>query len=223
MSFEVFSDPVVFEAGPVPVTRTVLTSLAVSGALLGSAAWLGRAGVQRPDSLPGVAAVIFFEWIDGLVREIVGRTSERAVILCGSLFLFILACNLSGRIPGLHPPTANLGATSALAVVVLVSVPAFGIAGHGLGGYLRHYLRPNPLLLPLHLIAEASRTLALSVRLFGNIMSGHLVIALVASLSGFLVPIPLIALDLLIGLLQAYIFAILTAVYIGAAVRSGEE
>jgi F-type H+-transporting ATPase subunit a len=106
--------------------------------------------------------------------------------------------------------------------VVFFAVPVSGIAVRGLRGYLRGYFRPNPLLAPLHLISELSRTLALSVRLFGNMMSGHLVVALLVALTGFLVPMPLMALDVLIGILQAYIFAILATVYVGAAIQAGD-
>ena len=103
------------------------------------------------------------------------------------------------------------------------SVPIAGIRNKGVLAYIKHYFRPNPLLMPLHVISELSRTLALAVRLFGNIMSGHLVVGLLVALAGFLVPTPIMALDLLIGLLQAYIFAVLSTVYIGAAIGAGEE
>jgi F-type H+-transporting ATPase subunit a len=102
-------------------------------------------------------------------------------------------------------------------------VPIAGIRANGVRGYLKHYLSPNPLLFPLHILSELSRTFALSVRLFGNMMSGHLIVALLVALAGLFVPTPLMALDLLIGLLQAYIFAILATVYIGAAIRTGDE
>jgi F-type H+-transporting ATPase subunit a len=120
-----------------------------------------------------------------------------------------------------RPPTASLATTSALAVIVFLAVPVAGVRARGVRAYLMEYFRPNPLLAPLHLISEFSRTLALSVRLFGNMMSGHLIVALLVALTGFLVPMPLMALDLLIGLLQAYIFAILATVYVGAAIRAG--
>ncbi len=142
--------------------------------------------------------------------------------LSGSLFLYIAACNLAGLLPGVHPPTGSLATTSALAIVVFLAVPVAGIRTRGVLGYLREFFRPNPLMAPLHVISELSRTVALSVRLFGNIMSGHLVVALLVALTGVIVPMPLMALDLLIGLLQAYIFAILATVYVGAALRAGE-
>ncbi len=116
--------------------------------------------------------------------------------------------------PGVHPATANLATTSALATIVFLAVPIAGVRAQGAWNYVKRYFQPNPLLFPLHLISEVSRTLALSVRLFGNIMSGHLVVAILFSLSGLLVPTPLMALDLLIGLLQAYIFAVLATVYL---------
>jgi F-type H+-transporting ATPase subunit a len=129
---------------------------------------------------------------------------------------------LLGQLPGVAAPTSNLAATAALAALVFVAVPFAGIRTHGTLGYLRHYFRPNPVLFPLHLVSELSRTLALALRLFGNMMSGHLIVALIVALVGFFVPVPLMALDLLIGFLQAYIFTILASVYVGAAIRVGE-
>jgi len=163
------------------------------------------------------------QWLDDLVTDIVGRPEPAVTTISGSLFLFIAACNVAGQLPGVHPVTASLATTSALAVVVFLAVPIAGIRARGTWGYVRSYFHPNPLFLPLHLISELSRTLALSVRLFGNVMSGHLVVALLVSLAGFLVPMPMMALDLLIGLLQAYIFAVLSTVYIGAAITAEDE
>lgn len=222
MEPRIFSEAVVFWLGRVPVTGTMLTSLAISAGLVGVALAL-RAALQRsPSSAPAALALLTVEWLDRLVYDVAGRREPALVTLAGSLFLFITACNLSGQLPGVRPPTGSLATTSALAVIVFLAVPVAGIRARGVRGYLLGYFRPNPLLAPLHVISELSRTLALSMRLFGNIMSGHLVVALLVALTGFLVPMPLMALDVLIGLLQAYIFAILATVYVGAAIRAGE-
>ncbi len=137
-----------------------------------------------------------------------------------TLALFIGTANLLGLVPGLRAPTADFSTTAALAIVVFLAVPFFGIRAQGLRGYLRHYLEPSPILLPLEIITEFSRTLALAVRLFGNIMSEELVIAVLLSLAGLLVPIPIMMLAVLTSVVQAYIFAVLTVVYLSAAVRS---
>jgi F-type H+-transporting ATPase subunit a len=223
MEPHIFGETVVFGIGPVPVTASMLASLAVSLALVAGAAALARSVRRSPGGTPAALALITVEWLDRLVRDVTGRVEPALVSLSGSLFLFIAACNLSGQLPGVPPPTASLATTSALAVVVFLAVPIAGIRARGLRGYLRGYFRPHPLLAPLHVLSELSRTVALSVRLFGNMMSGHLIVALLVALTGFLVPMPLMALDVLIGLLQAYIFAILATVYVGAAIRATEQ
>ena len=220
--FEIFHDPVLFNIGPIPLTQTMVTTFGISVALVGAATLMRWAVLRRPLGQLATVTEMIVEWLEQLVTDVVGRSAPWLVLFSGSLFLFIAACNVSGQIPGVHPPTANLPTTSALAVVVFLAVPAAGIYSQGLGGYLRHYFKPNPLLFPLHLISEVSRTFALSVRLFGNMMSGHLIVALLVALAGFLVPAPLMALDLLIGLLQAYIFTLLATVYIGSALRAEE-
>ncbi len=223
MDLRIFGDPVVFHLGPVPVTETMLTSTLVTALLLALASLLRHYVKTRPQHWLAVVAVMTVQSFDNLVVEIVGQRHAVVSTLAGSLFLFIAFCNVAGQLPGVHPATGSLATTSALAVVVFLSVPIAGIRSNGIGAYLKHYFRPNPLLMPLHVISELSRTLALAVRLFGNIMSGHLVVALLVALAGFLVPTPIMALDLLIGLLQAYIFAILSTVYIGAAISAAEE
>lgn len=225
MPFEtqIFGESVRLELGPLPVTTTMLTSLAISALLVLVALGLRWSVRRRPAGMLCALAFLTVDALDRLVRDVAGRPEPRLVTLSGSLFLFIVACNLAGQLPGVRPPTASLATTSALALVVFFSVPVAGVAAKGLPGYLSSYFRPNPLLAPLHLISELSRTLALSVRLFGNMMSGHLVVALLVALTGFLVPMPLMALDVLIGVLQAYIFAILATVYVGAAIRAGED
>jgi F-type H+-transporting ATPase subunit a len=220
---EIFGESVWLWLGPWPLTGTMLVSLAVAALLLATGLWLRWSVRQRPHGTPAALALLTVGWLDELVREVAGRPEPRLVTLSGSLFLYISACNLSGLLPGVRAPTASLAMTSALALVVFFAVPVAGIRARGLGGYLAGYFRPNPLMAPLHVVSELSRTLALSMRLFGNMMSGHLIVALLVALTGFLVPMPLMALEVIIGLLQAYIFAVLATVYVGAAIRAGEE
>lgn len=222
-SFPVFEDPVVFLIGAVPVTQTTLTALVVSGVLLAAAAVLGRS-VRRdaPEGTLQTVAALAVTWPDQLVVQIVGRSVPWLAVFAGSVFYFLAACAIAGQLPGVRTPTSNLAVTAALAILVFLAVPAAGIRARGLGGYLRHYVRPNPLMLPFELMSEVSRVFALALRLFGNMLSGTLIVALLVALVGFVVPVPLMALDLLIGLLQAYIFAVLTTVYVGAAVRVQE-
>ncbi len=222
MDTQIFGEAVVLRLGGVPVTTTMITSLMISLVLVGVALALRAALSRSPSGTPAALALLTVEWLDRLVREVVGRAEPALVTLSGSLFLFIATCNLAGQLPGVRPPTASLATTSALALIVFLAVPVAGIRARGVRGYLLGYFRPNPLFAPLHIISELSRTLALSMRLFGNMMSGHLIVALLVALTGFLVPMPLMALDILIGLLQAYIFAILATVYVGAAIRAGE-
>lgn len=222
MKIRVFGDPKLIEVGPFPLTETMVASLGVSVVLVAAAVWLRYAVTHQPNSATAALAVLAVQWLDDTVEQIIGRPEPAVATLTGSLFIFIAACNVSGQIPGVHPATASLATTSALAVVVLLAVPIAGIHARGLWGYVKHYFAPNPLLFPLHLISELSRTVALAMRLFGNIMSGQMVVGLLVALAGFLVPMPFMALDLLIGLLQAYIFAVLSTVFIGAAIGAGE-
>lgn len=223
MKLRIFEDPVLFRLGPIPVTETMVTSVAVSVLLVVAAVVIRTAVVRGSDNWLATVGLLTVEWIDGLVKDIVGHEHAPLATFAGSLFLFIAGCNLAGQLPGTHPVTASVVATSALAVVVFLAVPIAGMHSRGLWSYLTRYFRPNPLFLPLHVISELSRTLALSVRLFGNVMSGHLVVSLLVALAGFLVPTPMMALEVLIGLLQAYIFTVLSIVYIGAAITVGEE
>jgi F-type H+-transporting ATPase subunit a len=223
MEFRVFGDPVVFHLGAVPVTETMLAALGVSFSLVAAALVFRQAVLNRPDSIRAALAKLTVAWLDATVTEIVGRPDPIVTAISGALFIFIAACNLSGQLPGVHPATASLSTTSALAVIVFLAVPVIGVRARGVRGYVKHYFRPNPILFPLHLVSEVSRTVALAMRLFGNIMSGHLVVGLLVALAGFLVPMPFMVLDLLIGLLQAYIFAVLSTVFMGAALGAGEE
>ena len=138
----------------------------------------------------------------------------------GTLFIFVAAAALAMILPGYEPPTASLSTTVALALSVFVAVPLFGIEADGLRGYLGSYMQPTPLMLPFNIISELSRTLALAVRLFGNMMSGAMIIGILLTITPFVFPIVMTALGLLTGMVQAYIFSILAAVYIAAATRA---
>jgi F-type H+-transporting ATPase subunit a len=137
----------------------------------------------------------------------------------GTLFLFVGAASLSTLIPGFEPPTSSLSTTTALALCVFVAVPFFGIKEMGVGGYLASYVKPTFIMLPFNIISELSRTLALAVRLFGNMMSGAMIVAILLTITPFIFPIIMTVLGLLTGMVQAYIFSILAAVYIAAATR----
>ncbi len=176
---------------------------------------------QRSRWQTGLEAVV--ELIRGQIHEICPRGSDTYLPFAGTLFLFIAVSNVLDIVPGWHPPTGSLSTTAALAISVGVAVPAFGILRQGLGGYLRHYLRPSWIILPFHLLSETTRNLALAVRLFGNIMSGTMIVAILLAIAPLFVPVLMQALGLLIGLIQAYIFAVLAMVYIGAAVQREQE
>lgn len=222
MNLQIFEDQVLLWLGSIPLTRTMATSAIESVVLVVLFGFVGQAVVAHPASRLAALGRLVFAFLRQLVTESVGRPSPGVEVFAGSLFLFISGAALVGQLPGVPAPTANLAATSALAVLVFLAVPVAGIRARGVVGYLRHYVRPNPLLFPLHLVNELSRTLALALRLFGNMMSGHLIVALLVVLAGLVLPVPLMALELLIGFLQAYIFTILASVYIGAAIRVGE-
>mgnify|MGYP006275580883 FL=1 len=145
---------------------------------------------------------------------------RRYLAFIGTLFLFIVTCTVFGVIPGFIAPTASLTTPAALAVCVFVAVPAFGVLNRGLRGYLRHYVRPTPIMLPFTIIGEISRTLALAIRLFGNVLSGNLIVAILLSLAPLFFPVVMQAFGLLVGVIQAYVFAILALVYIASGSRA---
>ena len=154
------------------------------------------------------------------IEEVGLKQPRRYLGFLGTLFLFVASSSLCTVIPGFEPPTASLSTTAALALSVFVAVPFFGIAGQGLVGYLKTYVQPTPVMLPFNLISELSRTLALAVRLFGNMMSGAMILGILLTITPFIFPIVMTVLGLLTGMVQAYIFSILAAVYIAAATRT---
>jgi F-type H+-transporting ATPase subunit a len=158
--------------------------------------------------------------IKAQIKEVGLPNPEKYMGFLGTLFLFIATASLCTVIPGYEPPTGSLSTTTALALCVLVAVPVFGILDQGIGGYLKSYLEPTIMMLPFNIISEISRTLALAVRLFGNMMSGVMIIGILLSITPFIFPIVMTALGLLTGMVQAYIFSILAAVYVAAATRT---
>jgi len=161
--------------------------------------------------------------IEKQIEDVGLRHPQTYLGFLGTLFLFVAAASLCTIIPGYQPPTGSLSTTVALALCVFVAVPLFGIEEKGIGGYLKSYVEPTVIMLPFNMISEVSRTLALAVRLFGNMMSGTMIIGILLSITPFIFPILMTALGLLTGMVQAYIFFILATVYIAAATRVRER
>jgi len=157
------------------------------------------------------------------IRDVSHQEPGRFLPFVGTLFLFIATSNLLAVVPGFRPPTGSLSTTTALALCVLVAVPIYGIAERGVGAYLKNYLEPTIFMLPFNIIGEASRTLALAVRLYGNIMSGTVIAAILLAIAPIFFPVVMQLLGLLTGLIQAYIFAILAMVYIASAATVHEQ
>ena len=153
------------------------------------------------------------------IEEVGLNEPQKYLGFLGTLFLFVAMASLFTIVPGYEPPTGSLSTTAALAICVFVAVPLFGIEKSGVGEYLRAYLQPTIIMLPFNIISEISRTLALAVRLFGNMMSGTMILAILLTITPFIFPIAMSALGLLTGMVQAYIFSILATVYIAAATR----
>jgi F-type H+-transporting ATPase subunit a len=163
---------------------------------------------------------IIISGINKQIEEVGLNHPEKYLGFLGTLFLLVATASVCTIIPGYEPPTGSLSTTTALALCVFVAVPLYGIEDQGVGGYLKSYIEPTIIMLPFNIISELSRTLALAVRLFGNMMSGAMIIAILLTITPLLFPIVMTALGLLTGMVQAYIFTILAAVYIAAATRS---
>lgn len=209
----------VFMLGPLAIGVSVLTTW---GIMLVTAvlAWLAT---RRLDMLPGPLQAMVEGIVSALEEAVLAVAPENGrqiMPFVGTLWLFLIVANLIGLIPGLHSPTRDLSVTSALAVLVFFSVHWFGIKTWGLKQYLRHYLAPSPILLPFHIISELTRTLALAVRLFGNIMSLEMSAMLILLVAGFLMPIPILMLHIVEALVQAYVFGMLALIYLAGAIQS---
>ncbi|SKA25424.1 ATP synthase F0 subcomplex A subunit [Enhydrobacter aerosaccus] len=208
---------VVFTLGPVTVTEPVVVTWGLM-VLLTLAGILIRPRLSIIPSRSQAALEAIVVAMQDLIRDTMRRSPEPYLTLLGTIFIFILLANWSSVVPGIEPPTAHIETDAALAVIVFVAVIYFGIRARGLAAYLRTFAEPTLLMVPLNIIETFTRTFSLIVRLFGNVMSGVFIVGIILSLAGLLVPIPLMALDLLTGAVQAYIFTVLAMVFIGGAV-----
>jgi F-type H+-transporting ATPase subunit a len=214
--------PVLFQVGPVPITEPVVTTWGLILVL----ALISRAitrDLQRRPSRGQAMLEILVSVLEDQITQTMQTSGRPFVPLLGTLFIFLACANVVGVVPGVRPPAASVETAGALALIVFLAVHAYGIGRRGLGAYLGSFAKPTIIMLPLNLLSEVTRTFSLMVRLFGNVLSGEFVIATVVALAGLFVPIPLMALEILIGLIQAYIFTVLAAVFIGAGIGSIER
>lgn len=215
---------VVFEWGPVAINATLAFTWLVM-LILVAGSWLITRRLSTGPELSRWQNLVevLVTGMDDQIRAISKQEPGAYLPFVGTLFLFIALSNLLAIVPGFRPPTGSLSTTTALAICVFVAVPVFGVVRQGPLQYLRHYIRPSPLMLPFNIIGELSRTLALAVRLYGNIMSGTVLAGILLSLAPLFFPILVQMLGLLTGMVQAYIFAVLAMVYIASAAAAHRD
>jgi F-type H+-transporting ATPase subunit a len=215
-------DEMIFwQLGPFKLNGTIVFTWAVMLVLVvGSKLVTRKLSTELEPSRWQSALEIMVSSIERQIQEVGILRPKRYIGFLGTLFLFVATSALFTIIPGFEPPTASLSTTVALSASVFVAVPIFGIRDQGLRRYLKSYAEPTLVMLPFNIISELSRTLALAVRLFGNMMSGGMIIAILLTITPFLFPIVMTVLGLLTGMVQAYIFSILAAVYIAAALQA---
>jgi F-type H+-transporting ATPase subunit a len=222
---EISPDQIVYwEWGVVTINATLIFSWVVMLVLAGGSWLVTRTLTSGPS--PSRWQSLLEGVVEGILNQIEAASLQnprRYLPFVGTLFLFIVTCNVLDIVPGFEPPTASLMTPAALALCVFVAVPVYGVMNRGVQGYFTHYVRPTPFMLPFNIIGEVSRTVALAIRLFGNIMSGNLIAAILLSLAPLFFPAVMQAFGLLIGVIQAYVFAVLALVYIssGARVQQG--
>ncbi|MBW2036982.1 MAG: F0F1 ATP synthase subunit A [Deltaproteobacteria bacterium] len=218
---------VIWQHGPFLLNATIVFTWLVM-VLLSLGSWLITRKLStdiRISRWQNVLEVVV-EGINNEIRDISRQKPDRYLPFVGTIFLFVALSNIFSIVPGYRPPTGSLSTTAALAICVFVAVPVYGIIQQGFSNYFKQYIKPTVLMLPFNIISELSRTLALAIRLFGNIMSGTVIAAMMLAIAPLFFPVVMQALGLIIGLMQAYIFAILSMVYIaagtGARYRKGE-
>lgn len=213
-----------FQIGPVRINATIAYTWLVMGLLVLSAL-IVRVRLSSTGELTRWQN--FWEavvtTIRTQIRDVSGQEPGPFLPFIGTLFLFIATSNILAVVPGYSPPTGSLSTTTALAICVLAAVPIYGMHRKGVLGYLASYIQPTPLMAPFNVIGEISRTIALAIRLYGNVMSGTVIAGILISIAPFFFPIAMQVLGLLTGVIQAYIFAILAMVYIASAIRTKAE
>lgn len=213
---------IMFHIGPIPIAEPVVVTWAII-LILVIGSWLLTRRLELHPGRRQAAVEVVVNAIANQIREIMQRDPGPFMPVISGFFIYLVFANLSFLIPGVRPPTSHLETAAALTLIVFASVNVYGIRQRGFLGYLRSFAKPSIFLLPINVLSEITRIFSMMIRLFGNILSGEFVLLLAVGLAGFLVPIPLMALEILIGLIQAYIFAILATVFIGAAVQKEEE
>jgi F-type H+-transporting ATPase subunit a len=210
--------------GPLVLNATIVVTWLIMALLVGGS-WLVTRKMSPATEMSRWQNMVetVVEWLRQEIREASQQESDRYLSFVGTLFIFIFASNILIIIPGFWPPTGSLSTTTGLALCVLVAVPLYGVASQGLLSYFKQYVRPTPIMLPFNILGELSRTMALAVRLFGNLMSGTMIIAILLTIAPFFFPVLMYLLGLLTGVIQAYIFAVLAIVYIASATRAHEE
>ena len=208
-----------FQLGPVQFTNTVVTTWVIM-AVIGLTGWLVTRRLQMEPGPVQTVAEGIVSTIEEAIRGAAPDHVSQLLPFIGSLWIFLVIANLSGLIPGVHSPTRDLSATASLAILVFLAAHWFGIRLQGMKSYLRHYLTPSPVLLPFHIISEITRTIALAVRLFGNIMSLEMAALLILLVAGFLAPVPILMLHIIEALVQAYIFGMLALIYVAGGIQS---
>lgn len=211
-----------FQLGPVDVTNTVITTWVIIG-LITLLAWLACRHLGNEPGPLQTAIEGIVSTIEAAIAAVAPQHTRAIMPFIASLWIFLVIANLVGLIPGMHSPTRDLSATAGLAFLVFISTHWFGIRTQGLKNYLRHYLTPSPVLLPFHIISEITRTIALAVRLFGNMMSLEMAALLILLVAGFLAPVPILMLHIVEALVQAYIFGMLALIYVAGSIQSQQD
>lgn len=216
------SSQVMAQIGPVTITEPVVITWGILIAITILILLIVRRLTPSPGNVQTIVEGIVSAQ-EAAIRAVAPGYERNMLPFIGGLWIFLVIANLIGLIPGLISPTRDLSTTSALAILVFLSVHWFGIRSVGLKAYLQHYLSPNPIMLPFHIISEITRTVALAVRLFGNMMSLEMAALLILMVAGFLVPIPILMLHIIEALVQSYIFGMLALIYVAGGIQSHQE